>query len=102
MFCVSLSAAPDDYFPLNLFLLFTPGIQYITVTLHAFEDLIVEPELEQFSLSLGVLVVPAGSVSFTRPNATVFIEDSNSKSRMSKRYFSMFHTRVLLRASFNK
>ena len=62
----------------------------------------MEPELEQFSLSLGVLVVPAGSVSFTRPNATVFIEDSNSKSRMSKRYFSMFHTRVLLRASFNK
>ena len=49
------------------------------MTLHAFEDLIVEPELEWFSLGLDVLVVPAGRVIFTRPNATVFIEDSNSE-----------------------
>ena len=73
------TTAPDDYFPLNVFLLFTPGVESITVTLHAFEDLIVEPELEWFSLGLDVLIVPAGRVIFTRPNATVFIEDSNSE-----------------------
>ena len=71
--------APDDYFPLNIFLLFTPGIQFITVALHAFEDPLVELELEWFTLALDVLIVPAGRVLFTRPNATVFIEDSNSE-----------------------
>ena len=76
---LSHSAAPDDYFPLNLFLLFTPGVQTVSVTLHAFEDLIVEPELEWFSLTLGVLVLPAGRVEFTQQNATVFIEDRNSE-----------------------
>ena len=78
-YVLSSKTAPDDYFPLNLFLVFTPGTQYITVTLHAFEDRIVEPELEWFSLSLGVLIVPAGRVVFSKPNATIFIEDTNSE-----------------------
>lgn len=64
---------------IDLFLVFTPGIQYLTVALHAFEDSIVETELEWFSLSLNVLVIPAGRVIFTQQNTTVFIEDSNSK-----------------------
>ena len=68
---------------LNLLLIFTPGTQNMTITLHAFEDSVVESELEWFSLALDTLFVPAGRVVFTVPNATVFIEDTNSKTLYS-------------------
>ena len=71
-------SAPDDYLPLNIFLLFLPGTQYVSIPLHVFEDLVVEAELEWFTLSLDTLIVPADRIFLTQPNTTVFIEDKNS------------------------
>lgn len=51
----------------------------MSIVLHAFEDLVVEPELEWFSLSLDTLVAPADRVFFTQQNTTIFIEDKNSE-----------------------
>ena len=86
---VQCCTAPDDYLPLNLLLLFTPGIQHVTIRIHAIEDLLVESELEWLTLALDTLFVPAGRVVFTRPNATVFIEDTNSESS-KKIIFNIF------------
>ena len=71
-------SAPDDYLHLNVFLLFIPGTQYVSIVLHVFEDLVVEEELEWFTVSLDTLIVPADRIFLTQPNTTVFIEDKNS------------------------
>ena len=76
---VYVCSAPDDYLPLNIFLLFIPGTQYVSIPLHVFEDLVVEAELEWFTVSLDTLIVPAERIFLTQPNTTVFIEDKNSE-----------------------
>ena len=78
---VSLPTAPEDYFPLNVYLPFTPGTQLVSIAIHAFEDFVVESELEWFSLTLDTLIAPADRVFFTQSTTTVFIEDRNSKQQ---------------------
>ena len=84
-------SAPDDYLPLNIFLVFTQGTQSLTIPLHAFEDLIVEPELEWFGLSLETRIAPAPErIFFTQPNTTVFIEDKDSEYTFLCSWYSIF------------
>ena len=73
-------SAPGDYLPLNIFLVFPVGTQQMTILLFAYEDFIIEEELEWFSLSLGVLSAPVDRVIITEPNATIFIEDTSSEN----------------------
>ena len=51
----------------------------MSVVLHAFEDLVVEEELEWFTMTLDTHVIPVGRVSLTQCNATVIIEDKDSE-----------------------
>lgn len=80
VFPSQLCSAPDDYLPLNIFLVFTPGTQHVTIPLLVFDDLVVELKLEWFGLSLETRIAPAPErILFTQPNTTVFIEDKNSE-----------------------
>ena len=78
-FSCCIYTAPEDYLPLNVFLSFMPGTQRVSIALHVFQDLVVESELERFSLTLEVLSAPAERVFFTHSSTTVFIEDKDSE-----------------------